>query len=100
MGTNSGFSKLDKSHKDRQIETVQRILSLETPLQFIFHALCNSFHSIIHELYSSLSATIDWAWATPKLFYSWYRLTCVGEIFRWLALAILSHLAPRLRKEY
>jgi hypothetical protein len=53
----------------------------ENPSLFC-HTLCYSFLSVIHGLYISLSATIDWAWGARKLLYSWYRFTFVGEILR------------------
>jgi hypothetical protein len=72
---------------------------MKTSLSFICYALCSSFLSIIHGLYSSLSETRDWAWSAPKLQHSWYRLNFVGEIIRWLSLVIQSHLTPRLKND-
>jgi len=43
------------------MDMVSRILSTKTPFQFICHALCNPFHSVVQRIKSNLSATRDWA---------------------------------------
>jgi len=51
----------------------------EKSTSVFWHALCNSFLSIVHELYSGLSATTDRAWWAQKLLHNWYQFTFVGE---------------------
>jgi hypothetical protein len=98
-----GFINLRKDGKKigRQ-KLCQELLMWKIPVKLICHALCNSFcQSVIHYLKSSLgvSAKRDWALSASKFLYSWYRFNFVGKIVWWLALAIQSPLAPKLRKE-
>jgi hypothetical protein len=96
-----GFQNLRKGRRLGRLTDRHSVINsvYENPtLIYLSRTVCNSFLSVTHGLYSSLSATIDCAWGASKLLYSWYRLTFVGEIVRWLALAIQCLLAPRLRK--
>jgi hypothetical protein len=102
-GNNSGFKKLRNDRMTDILTYRNRITNSEydnTSLVHFSRTVIHFLFSIVHVLHSSLSATTDWAWGAPKLLYSLYRFTSVGESFKWFSFAVQSRLAPSLRREY
>jgi len=53
-------------------------MGMKTTVSFIIQVLCKSIHSVVHAVYSSLSATTDWIWGAPSILWNGYSVTVVG----------------------
>ena len=98
--TPSDFRKFKEKNTYRQIYKVSQIVGMKNPVSLNFQSLWNSIRSVVHCVYSTLSAT-DTGHGTKLAFCRMGTVPLSWGHIGWkVALAIHQTLAQRLKKEY